>query len=159
MALTTGAVGASVKPKDGPPEIWTVKGECKRLIVRNEKLTSSCTGEVTRTKFSDGTITFSFSDGRNWLIFRTKEASARLWQNYKTILAVDGVAFGAIGSEPGFIAKVAGASCSYGAPYLRQADVNCTALVNFEMWAVIIETDGHLPVPDSEYIPPTLSAP
>jgi hypothetical protein len=151
-----GTAGASAKPEGGPPGTWTVQGECKRFIVRNERRTSSCTGDVTRTKFSDGTITFRFSDGKNWLIFRMKEASARLWQNYKTILTVDGVAFGEAGSEPGFVVKVAGAECSYAAPYQGQANVNCTALVDFQMWAATVETDGHLPVPDGEYISPTI---
>ena len=87
-----------MKPKDGQVGTWTVEGECKRLVARSEKL--GCTGEVSRTKFSDGTITFRFSDGENWLVFRTKEATAPLWQGYTTILDIDGVAFGPVGSAP-----------------------------------------------------------
>lgn len=153
----TAAAGASLKPKDGQAGTWTVEGECKRLVARNEKL--GCTGEVSRTKFSDGTITFRFSDGENWLVFRTNEATARLWQGYATVLDVDGVAFGPVGSEPEFIAKIVNAECEYGAPYFGQANIDCMAIVDFRMWAATVNTDGRLPVPDSEYIPPTLSAP
>ncbi|UVC18315.1 hypothetical protein [Mesorhizobium onobrychidis] len=153
----TAAAGASLKPKDGQAGTWTVEGECKRLVARNEKLV--CTGEVTRAKFSDGTITFRFSDGENWLVFRTKEATARLRQGYKTILDIDGVAFGPVGSEPEFITKITNAECSYGAPYFGQAKIDCMAIVDFRMWAATVKTDGRLPVPDSEYIPPTRSAP
>ncbi|WP_254027737.1 hypothetical protein [Mesorhizobium ventifaucium] len=146
-----------LKPRDGQAGTWAVKRECKRLVVRNEKLI--CTGEVTRTKFPDGTITFRFSDGENWLIFRTKETTARLWQGHKTILDIDGVAFGRSGRAPEFITKITGAGCSYGVPYFGQADINCRAIVDFRMWAATVKTDGRLPVPDSEYIPPTRSAP
>lgn len=157
-AIAVATAGAPTKPKDSLPGTWTVKGECKRLVVRNAKLTSACTGEVTRTKSPDGTIIFNFSDGKNWLTFRTKEASARLWQGYKTTLEVDGVAFGPIGSEPDFTTKIAG-ECSYGAPYFGQAAIGCSALVDFRMWASTIKTDGRLPLPVREYIAPTRSAP
>ncbi|TPN79518.1 hypothetical protein FJ987_29335 [Mesorhizobium sp. CU2] len=147
--------GAAVAEQSGS---WTVTGKCKRLIVRNEKLTEACTGEVTQIRNADGTVTFRFSDGRNWLLFRGKQASIRLLRGYKTVIDLDGVAFGKIGAEPLF-QELASAACNYAAPYRGEAYISCSAILNFQMWAATIETDGRLPIPDNEYIPPTLSAP
>lgn len=156
VALVVAASSEATASQSGT---WTVGGKCKRLIVRNEKLTDACTGEVTQTRDADGTVTFRFSDGQDWLVFRGKQATARLFQGYRTVVDVNGVAFGKIGDDPEFITNVAGAHCSLGAPYRGQATVGCTAIVKFQLWAATVDTDGRLPVPDSEYIPPTLSAP
>ncbi|RWB75273.1 MAG: hypothetical protein EOQ50_13295 [Mesorhizobium sp.] len=138
---------------------WSVSGKCKRLVVRNERLTEVCAGEIRQTRYADGTVTLQFSDGQNWLLFRGKQASIRLFGGYKTFIDLDGVAFGKIGAEPVFQEKLAGAACYYAAPYRGEAVVSCSAIVNFQMWAATVETDGRLPVPDNEYIQPTLSAP
>lgn len=159
LALTTTAYGAPMKLKEGQTGTWTVKGDCSRLVVRNENLTTNCNGEVVRTRFPDGTVTFRFSDGKNWLIFRTREASTRLWQGYRTVLDIDGVSFGEIGSDPDFIAKKSSSGCKYGAPYYGQASISCMIIVDFRMWAATVHTDGRLPVPSSEYIPPAMSSP
>ena len=144
--------------QDDQSGTWSVTGECKRLIIRSENLTSSCTGDVIRTKFPDGTATFAFSDGKDWLVFRTKDASKRLWQGYRTIVVIDHVAVDPIGSKPGPFIE-AGGHCTYGAPYFGQADISCSAMQKFRMWAADVETDGVLPVPDSEYIAPTMAHP
>lgn len=154
--LAAAASGTDAADQSGS---WTVTGTCKRLVVRNENLASACADEVTQTRSHDGIVTFRFSDGRNWLTFRGKQSTAKLWQGYKTIVAVDGVAFGKVGDDSEFITKVGGATCSLGAPYRGVGIVVCTATVNFQMWAATVETDGRFPVPDSEYIPPTLSSP
>ena len=138
---------------------WTVTGKCKRLIVRNEKMTDACTGEVTQTRSADGSVTFRFSDGQNWLIFRGKQAATKLRQKYKTVVDVDSVAFGKVGDDLEFVTKVAGAECSLGAPYRGFGTVGCSAIVTFQMWGATVETDGRLPMPDSEYIRPTSSKP
>ncbi|RUX19492.1 hypothetical protein EOA23_30475 [Mesorhizobium sp. M2A.F.Ca.ET.042.01.1.1] len=155
-ALVAGMPCAAAADQTGS---WTVTGKCKRLIVRNEKMTDACTGEVTQTRNADGTVTFRFSDGRNWLTFRGKQATTKLWQGYKTVVDVDGVSFGKVGEDPEFTTKVGGAQCSLGAPYRGVGIVGCTATVSFQMWAATVETDGRLPMPDSEYIRPTLSKP
>lgn len=153
MVATT--PGAAEAERSGT---WTVTGKCKRLIVRNEKLTEACTGEVTQTRNADGTVTFRFSDGRNWLLFRGKQATIRLLRGYKTYVDLDGVAFGKIDAEPLF-QELASAACNYSAPYRGEAYISCSAILNFQLWAATIETDGRLPIPDNEYIQPTLSAP
>ncbi|RWH71517.1 hypothetical protein [Mesorhizobium sp.] len=155
-ALVVGAPHAVAADQTGS---WTVTGKCKRLIVRNEKLTDACTGEVTQTRYADGSVTFRFSDGQNWLIFRGKQAATKLWQEYKIVVGVDGVAFGKVGENLEFVTRVGGAECSFGAPYRGLGTVGCTATVGFQMWAATVETDGRLPMPDSEYIRPTLSKP
>lgn len=158
VAAVLAAAASSASAADRS-DSWTVAGTCKRLVVRNENLTPACSGEVTRTRYADDAVAFRFSDGRNWLTFRGKQSTAKLWQGYKTIVAVDGVAFGKVGDDPEFKTKVTGATCSLGAPYRGVGVVTCTAIVNFQMWAATVETDGRLPVPDGEYIRPTLSKP
>lgn len=156
IGVFTPAVAASwATPPSGQSGEWTVKGICKRLVVANENLLSDCTGEVTRTRTSDGVVTLQFSTGRGKLIFRARESTARLWQGYRSVLEVYEMAFEA----PGQGAIAAYGSCEYGAPYVGQATINCRGgNGSFKTWAATVKTDGPLPVPDSEYIAPRINS-
>lgn len=156
VAAATVAAAASWAPLlPGQSGEWTVKGACKRLVVDRENLLSDCAGEVTRIRTSDGDVAIQFSTAKGKLVFRAKESDARLWQGYRTVLEISEMTFGDSAPVP------AHGQCEYGAPYIGQATINCRGMdgVKYRSWVATVETDGHLPVPDSEYITPKIKAP